>query len=104
MAACITGGSSGAAKHMKPGKSDDFDGLSSDYLKHGSLCLFDYLSLLCTCMLHHSFSPSTCCMSTMIPIPKCSNVKTTKLQGIALSSLISKLFDHCIISCQSKVL
>ena len=49
---CVTG----AVKHMKTGKSDGFDGLTSDYLKHGSPLLFDYLSLLFTCMLHHSFS------------------------------------------------
>ena len=90
-----------SVKGMKPGKNDGFDGLTSDYLKNGSEMLFNYLSLLFTCMLRHSFSPSTFCISTMIPIPKGINKDLTKTQnyrGIALSSLLSKLFDLCIIS------
>ena len=58
-------------------------------------------------MLHHSFSPSTFCISTMIPIPKGFNKDVSKSQnyrGIALSSLFSKIFDHCIISCEDAAL
>ena len=58
-------------------------------------------------MLHHSFSPSTICISTMIPIPKGFNKDLSKSQnyrGIALSSLFSKIFDHCIISCEDAAL
>ena len=49
-------------------------------------------------MLLHSFSPSTFCISTMIPIPNGFNNDLSKSQnyrGIALSSLFSKIFDHC---------
>ena len=43
----------------------------------------------------------------MIPIPKGSNKDTSDIKhyrGIALSSLLSKVFDSCIISLNSKVL
>ena len=59
-----------AIKLLKSGKNDGFDGLTSDYLLNASPLLYEYLSFLFTCMLHHSFSPSTFCISTMIPIPK----------------------------------
>ena len=56
-------------------------------------------------MLHHSFSPSTFCISTMIPIPKGFNKDFSQnYRGIALSSLFSKIFDHCIISCEDAIL
>ena len=46
-------------------------------------------------MLSHCYVPFSVCMSTMIPIPKDSvsicDVKSYR--GIALSSLLSKLFD-----------
>ena len=43
----------------------------------------------------------------MIPIPKGFNKDLSKSQnyrGIALSSLFSKIFDHCIISCEDAAL
>ena len=54
----------------------------------------------------HSFSPSTFCISTMIPIPKGINKDLSKAQnyrGVSLS-LFSKIFDHCIISCEDAAL
>ena len=96
-----------AIKLLKSGKNDGFDGLTSDYLLNASPLLYEYLSFLFTCMLHHSFSPSTFCISTMIPIPKGFNKDLSKSQnyrGIALSSLFSKIFDHCIISCEDAAL
>ena len=96
-----------AIKKLKSGKNDGFDGLTSDYILNASPVLYEYLSFLFTCMLHHSFSPSTFCISTMIPIPKRFNKDLSKSQnyrGIALSSLFSKIFDHCIISCEDAAL
>ena len=96
-----------AIKLLKSGKNGGFDGLTSDYLLNASPLLYEYLSFLFTCMLHHSFSPSTFCISTMIPIPKGFNKDLSKSQnyrGIALSSLFSKIFDHCIISCEDAAL
>ena len=93
-------------KTLKPGKSDGFDGLTSDYLINASPLFYVYLSHLFTDMLYYCFTPKSFCISTMIPIPKGSNKDTSDLRnyrGIALSSLLSKLFDSCIISLNTVV-
>ena len=91
---------------LKPGKSDGFDGLTSDYLINASPLFYVYLSHLFTNMLYYCFTPKSFCISTMIPIPKGSYKDTSDLRnyrGIALSSLLSKLFDSCIISLNTVV-
>ena len=96
-------------KKLKPGKSDGFDGLISDYLINASPLFYVYLSHLShlfTNMLYYCFTPKSFCSSTMIPIPKGSNKDTSDIRnyiGIALSSLPSKLFDSCIISLNNVV-
>ena len=93
-------------KKLKHGKSDGFDGLTSDYLINASPLFYVYLSHLFTNMLYYCFTPKSFCISTMIPIPKSSNKDTSDLRiyrGIALSSLLSKLFDSCIISLNTVV-
>ena len=58
-------------------------------------------------MLSHCFIPTSCSISTMVPIPKESNKDLTNIKnyrGIALSSLISKLFNNYIISSNSYIL
>ena len=44
---------------MKRGKSDDYDGLTSDYLINGTGTLFYYISVLFSCMLTHCNIPVT---------------------------------------------
>ena len=54
-------------------------------------------------MLLHCYTPTRFCVSTMIPMPKKGSGSMNDIQnymGIALSSLLSKLFDHCIIGNQ----
>ena len=90
-----------AIKNLKPGKSDGFDGLTTDYIINSSPLLYTYLAHLFTCMLSHCCIPKSFSMSTMIPIPKGSNKDLTDVKnyrGIALSSLLSKILDNCIIS------
>ena len=57
-------------------------------------------------MLSYCFIPTSFSVSTMVHIPKGSNKDLTNIKnyrGIALSSLISKLFDNCIISSNSYI-
>ena len=92
-----------SVKQMRPGKNDGFDGLSSDYILNAPMSLFEILSVLFTCMLHHSYSPDSFCLSTMVPIPKGSNKDLSmskNYRGIALGSIFSKIFDNCIISAE----
>ena len=89
-----------AIKKLKIGKSDGYDGLTSDYIINGTPLLTHYLSLLFSLMLSHCYTPTSFCVSTMIPIPKKGSGSMNDIRnyrGIALSSLLSKLFDHCII-------
>ena len=67
------------------------------------MSLFEILSVLFTCMLHHSYSSGPFCLSTMVPIPTGSNKDlsmSNSYRGIALSSIFSKIFDNCIISAE----
>ena len=62
--------------------------------------LTHYLSLLFSLMLSHCYTSTSFCVSTMIPIPKKGSGSMNDIRnyrGIALSSLLSKVFDHCII-------
>ena len=73
---------------------------------NGSPLLPDYLSCLFACVLSHCFIPTSFSVSTMVPIPKGSNKELTNIKnyrGIALSSLISMLFDNCIMSLNSYI-
>ena len=66
-----------------------------------------YISALFNCMITHCYVPDSFCISTIIPIPKGSNKSTSTVKnyrGIALSSLLSKIFDNCIISLQESCL
>ena len=48
-------------------------------------------------MLHHSYSPDSFCLSTMVPIPKGSNKDLSiskNYRSIALVSIFSKIFDN----------
>ena len=59
-----------AIKKLKLGKSDGSDGLISDYINNGTSLLSHNLSLLFSLMLSHCYTPTSFCVSTMIPIPK----------------------------------
>ena len=89
-----------AIKKLKIGKSDGYDGLTSDYIINGTPLLTHYLSLLFSLMLSHCYTPTSFCVPIMIPIPKKGSGSMNDIRnyrGITLSSLLSKLFDHCII-------
>ena len=69
-----------AIKKLKPGKSDGYDGLSSDYYCNGTPLLSRYTSALFNCMITHCYVPNSICISTIIPIPKGSNKSTSTVK------------------------
>ena len=94
-----------SVKQMRPGKNDGFDGLSSDYNLNAPMSLFEILSVLFTCILHHSYSPSSFCLSIMVhaPISKGSNkdLSTSMFKnhkGIALTLWLSRYFGSLKIT------
>ena len=79
---------------------DGFGGLTSDFILSGTDLLCQHLSTLLSFILPHCIAPSSFCMSTMISIPKGSGSMgdIKNYRDIAIISLLSKLFDTCIIS------
>ena len=88
-------------KNMKKGKYDGNLGHCSDHLINGTHKLFVYLSLLFQSMLIHGYVPSDLLLATIIPIPKDRNKtlnSSANYRGIALSSIVGKLFDIIVLS------
>ena len=89
-----------AVTHLKDGKSDGYEGLSSDHFIHGNRQLYVLLSILFTLFLRHGFSPDSMILGTMIPIPKDkkkSLCSSSNYRAIALSSIFSKILDWIIL-------
>ena len=89
-----------AVTHLKTGKSDGSEGLSSDHFIHGNRKLYVLLSILFTLFLRHGFSPNSMILGTMIPIPKDkkkSLCSASNYRAIAVSSIFSKILDWIIL-------
>ena len=89
-----------AVNHLKDGKSDGYEGLSSDHFIHGNRQLYVLLSILFTLSLRHGFSPDSMILGTMIPIPtdkKKSLCSSSNYRAIALSSIFIKILDGIIL-------
>ena len=79
-------------KKLKPGKSDGYDGLSSDYYCNGTPLLSRYISALFNCVITHCYVPSSFCISTIIPIPKGSNKSTSTVKKTTEVLLLAVYF------------
>ena len=90
-----------AIHKLKPGKSDGYAGLSSDYFLQACDELFVHISLLFSSLLVHSCVPAVMALSTVIPIPKgkhCNITSSANYRGISLISVFNKLFDLILLS------
>ena len=89
-----------AVTHLKDGKSDGYEGLSSDHFIHGNRQLYVLLSILFTLFLRHGFSPDPMILGTMIPTPKDKKKSLCSFsndRAIALSSIFSKILNWIIL-------
>jgi len=84
------------------GKAPDAAGLTAEHLRYSHpslpviLCKLFRLIILC------KYVPSGFCNSYIVPVPKIKDYRSKKLtcedfRGIAISSVISKVFEHCIL-------
>ena len=64
-----------AVTHLKTGKSDVSEGLSSDPFNQSNRKLYVLLSIVFTLFLRHGFGPNAMIWGTMIPIFK-DNIKS----------------------------
>ena len=87
-----------AVTHLKDGKSDGYEGLSSDHFIHGNRQLYVLLSILFTLFLR--YGPDSMILGTIIPFPKDkkkSLCSSSNYRAIALSSIFSKILDWIIL-------
>ena len=93
--------------NLKHGKSDGSEGHTTDHLIYGTNRLNVMLALLFTSMLTHGFTPNEFLLSTIISIPKSSRKSlnsSDNYRGIALNSVIGKLFDWILLKSNYHVL
>jgi len=96
-----------AIHKLKADKVNEDGLLFSDNFIHGTDLLFSYIAILFSSMIYHGFAPEPFIRASVIPIPKgtkASLSNSDKYRSIAISSLISKIFDHVIIIRQAETL
>lgn len=96
-----------AVHHLKPGKSDGHTGHSTDHLLHGTPKLRAMISLQFSSMLSHGFSPHSFLQSSIKPIPKNKRKSlndSENYRGIALSSILAKVFDWIVLEYHRDIL
>ena len=89
-----------AAKKLKPNKSDVTSDFTSDCIKAVPNIFFDELALLFRTSLMHGYFSQVLLICALCPIVKDSNgdISSSKnYRGIAISSLILKIFDNCLL-------
>jgi len=89
---------------LKRGRAAGLDTLSAEHLLHSHPALPCFLSELFNLMLRCGHVPPEFCYSYTIPIPKIQDcrtkaVTTDDFRGIAVSPVISKTFEYCILEC-----
>ena len=88
---------------LKRGKAADLDELTAEHLIHSHPALCSVLYRLFNSMIKHNVVPSGFGSSYTIPIPKNSSPQFSKavtmddFRGISISSILSKIFEKCIL-------
>jgi hypothetical protein len=90
-------------KTLERGKASDLDSISAEHLKlcHPCMCLI--LSRLFYVILYVGFVPEHFCQSCTVPLLKnldhrCRSVSCDDLRGIAISSILAKTFEKCLLA------
>ncbi len=90
----------GLVKDLPPGKSCGKDGLNGECLRYANSLLSVLLSFCFTCMFKHSYLPPAILDSVIVPLVKnkCGDLSDkNNYRPIALSSIISKVFEKIIL-------
>jgi len=88
--------------HLKNGKAAGIDGLSAEHLQFSHPVLSVIVSKLFQLMLLYSVVPQGFKYSYIVPVPKPKECYSKSLacddfRGIAISPILSKVFEHCIL-------
>ena len=89
--------------HLKRGKAAGLDNLTSEHLMHAHPSLSSVLYRLFNLMLLSGHVPPSFGYSYTVPIPKIADTRIKSMscsdfRGISISCIISKVFEHCILS------
>ena len=90
-----------AVSRLKPGKYDGCMGLSSDHVRHACDEWYIHVSMLLTALTVHGSITDDLSTSTILPIPKGKSLNysdSTNYRGIALSSILGKIFDAYVLN------
>jgi Reverse transcriptase (RNA-dependent DNA polymerase) len=88
--------------NLKKGKASGIDGLSAEHLQFCHPSLSVVLCKLFNLMLSYNYVPDGFRFSYIVPIPKMNECYSKQLscndfRGIAISPILSKVFEHCIL-------
>ena len=99
-----------SVRSLKRGKATDLDELLAEHLSHSHPALCSILYRLFNAKIKFHFVPSGFGYSYTIPIPKNSfahfnkSVTPDDFRGISISSIVSKVFEKCILDRFSRFL
>ena len=92
---------------LKSDKKDSIPNLRTSHFRHADRKLGVHISLLLHSMVSHGYCPGDFKLTTVVPIPKNqrkSLYSSDNYRGIALSSIIGKIFDYIILKNHSDIL
>ena len=89
--------------NLKLGKAPDLENLTAEHLKYCHPILACILTKLFNLILYTGIVPSSFGYSYTVPLSKLQDTRTKAVttddfRGIAISPIISKTFEHCILS------
>jgi len=87
---------------MKRGKASGIDDLPVEHLLYSHQALLVVISKLFKLIFDCSYVPGRFKQSYIVPIPKIRDCRTKAMtyddfRGIAISPVISKVFEHCLL-------
>ncbi|HMV61673.1 MAG TPA: reverse transcriptase family protein, partial [Agitococcus sp.] len=87
---------------LNQGRAPDLDGITAEHLYYSHPITTCILAKLFNLMMFCSYVPPGFCHSYTVPLPKLKDCRTKAMscddfRGIAISSLLSKVFEHCIL-------
>ena len=88
-----------ALSHLNSGKSDG-DGIFSEHLIYASSAVMAPLAIFFSSLVRHGFMPQCLRDSVLVPVPKKNKDATCSVnyRPIALSSCLSKILEHLIMT------
>lgn len=87
---------------LPKGKAAGLDGVTTEHLTNSCPIIACILAKLFNLMFRFRYVPRDFCLSYTIPLPKvrdtyCKTLSCSDFRGIAISSVLSKTFEHCIL-------